>query len=262
MSTGKVVIRGSERFAVPGAIEIGPVDSLEKMDLSLILRPNPDSLPSLKQLINETGTSHERSGNRSYLSHKQFARSYGASTEDIALIKDFARDNDVDLLETSAPRRTVRLSGESGQLCNLFGIELKRYKHPRTGRTFRGRVGALYAPTEMSPVIHAVLGLDDRPQAKTHFRPLLPGQAAVSSYTPPELAKLYDFPGLDGEGESIGIVELGGGYNQSDIDSYFTGLGIKAPRIVTVSVDGGTNSPTGDPTGPDGEVMLDIEVGG
>ena len=32
--------------------------------------------------------------------------------------------------------------------------------------------------------------------------------------------------------------------------------------MTAVSVDGGTNTPTGDANGPDGEVMLDIEVVG
>src|SRR5258708_19921072 len=34
------------------------------------------------------------------------------------------------------------------------------------------------------------------------------------------------------------------------------------PRVTGVSVDGATNSPTGDSSGPDGEVDLDIEVAG
>jgi len=128
---------------------------------------------------------------------------------------------------------------------------------------FRGRAGPVYTPTELSELVHAVLGLDNRPQARTHFRPLLPGQATVSSYTPPQLAKIYDFPQqLDGTGQSIALIELGGGFNQSDIDSYFAGLGIKPPKVVAVSVDGATNAPTGDPAGPDGEIMLDIEVAG
>jgi kumamolisin len=263
LSTGKrAAIKGSERAAVPGATEVGSVDIYEKIELSLVLRPNSDSLPALRRLINESSTSRGEPKRRPYLSREEFGRSYGANTEDIVLIKNFAGENNIDLVETGAPRRTIKLSGECGKLCNLFGIELKRYQHPRTKGTFRGRIGPLYAPAEVSPVIQAVLGLDDRPQAKTHFRPLLPGQAAISSYTPPDLAKLYDFPQLDGNGESIGIIELGGGYNQSDIDSYFASLGINTPRIVTVPIDGAENAPTGDPSGPDGEVTLDIEVAG
>src|SRR5208282_3178381 len=43
--------------------------------------------------------------------------------------------------------------------------------------------------------------------------------------------------------------------------TYFKSLNIKEPQVISVSVDGGKNSP-GDPNGPDGEVMLDIEVAG
>src|SRR5260370_40664775 len=58
-------------------------------------------------------------------------------------------------------------------------------------------------------------------------------------------------------------MELGGGYNQSDINNYFQQLGVNpAPQVTAVSVDGATNSPTGDSSGPDGEVELDIEVAG
>jgi len=39
-------------------------------------------------------------------------------------------------------------------------------------------------------------------------------------------------------------------------------LKMTPPKVVAVSVDGGLNKPTGDPNGPDGEVMLDIEVSG
>jgi kumamolisin len=82
------------------------------------------------------------------------------------------------------------------------------------------------------------------------------------AFNPPQVAALYDFPTTaTGSGETIGILELGGGYNTSDIDTYFGGLGLTPPTVVAVSVDGGTNSP-GDPNGADGEVALDIQVAG
>jgi kumamolisin len=78
-----------------------------------------------------------------------------------------------------------------------------------------------------------------------------------------QLARLYDFPsGLNGQGQTIAIIELGGGYRTSDLKAYFSQLGIAAPKITAVSVDGGHNKPTGQGNGPDGEVMLDIEVAG
>jgi kumamolisin len=46
------------------------------------------------------------------------------------------------------------------------------------------------------------------------------------------------------------------------LNAFFKSLGIGTPKVTSVSVDQGTNSPTGDPNGPDGEVELDIEVSG
>jgi kumamolisin len=76
------------------------------------------------------------------------------------------------------------------------------------------------------------------------------------------VAALYAFPtGVNGAGQTIGLIELGGGYNTSDITTYFQGLGLTPPTVAAVSVDGGANAP-GDPSGADGEVALDIQVAG
>jgi kumamolisin len=75
-----------------------------------------------------------------------------------------------------------------------------------------------------------------------------------------QVASLYNFPaGTDGTGQTIAIIELGGGYTQSDLDTYFSGLGLATPSVTAVGVDGGSNSP-GQPA--DGEVELDIQVAG
>jgi kumamolisin len=113
--------------------------------------------------------------------------------------------------------------------------------------------------------VEAVLGLDNRPQAQPHFRvrkrrAKTAAAVAPTSYTPPQIAHAYKWPAkASGAGQTIGIIELGGGYSQRDLTTYFKALGRPAPAITTVSVDGGKNAPskTG---GSDGEVMLDIEV--
>jgi kumamolisin len=73
-----------------------------------------------------------------------------------------------------------------------------------------------------------------------------------------------NFPtGVTGAGQCIGIIELGGGYRPADLASYFGALSVSpAPQVIAVSVDHGKNHPTGSPNGPDGEVMLDVEVAG
>ena len=84
----------------------------------------------------------------------------------------------------------------------------------------------------------------------------------AGTFTPPQVAQVYNFPTAgNGAGQTIAILELGGGYTTTDITNYFKQLGLTAPKVTAVVLDGGANAP-GDPNGADGEVMLDIEVAG
>ncbi len=71
---------------------------------------------------------------------------------------------------------------------------------------------------------------------------------------------MYNFPTTgNGSGQTVAIIELGGGYRKADLDTYFKGLKLNSPSVTAVSVDNGKNTPGSD---ADGEVMLDIEVVG
>ncbi|MGH9114415.1 MAG: S53 family peptidase, partial [Acidimicrobiales bacterium] len=75
--------------------------------------------------------------------------------------------------------------------------------------------------------------------------------------------RLYDFPpGATGAGQDVAIVELGGGFAQTDLQRFFEGLGLSVPVVRSVGVDGAANVPGQDPQGADAEVLLDIEVAG
>jgi kumamolisin len=74
------------------------------------------------------------------------------------------------------------------------------------------------------------------------------------------VADIYNFPaGTTGTGQTVAVIELGGGFTQSDLDAYFGSLGIATPSITAVSVDGASNNP-GDTSGASVEVNLDIDV--
>jgi kumamolisin len=73
-------------------------------------------------------------------------------------------------------------------------------------------------------------------------------------------ASLYNFPrDANGAGQTIAIVQFGGGFIQADLDAYFASLGLRSPKVTAISVDKAINSPGSD---ADREVMLDIEVAG
>lgn len=85
-------------------------------------------------------------------------------------------------------------------------------------------------------------------------------RAAVAPLTAVQVAKAYNVPkGYTGKGVTIGVIELGGGFSQSDLVAYFGKLGLPVPSVTSVPVGGGKNQSDG-PNGADGEVLLDIEV--
>ena len=117
-------------------------------------------------------------------------------------------------------------------------------------------------PIRWKGKVDDILGLNTEKIAFPHFQKMDPiSQRALTTFNPLQLATLYNFPtNLDGTGQKIGIIELGGGYVLSDIITYFSQLGISSyPNITSVSVDGATNNPA-DMSGANIEVILDIEV--
>ena len=83
-------------------------------------------------------------------------------------------------------------------------------------------------------------------------------RATGTSYTPTQLAKIYGFPtGYDGTGKNVAVIELGGAYNQANLDTYFKSLGLTVKPVKFHSIQGAGNVSDG-PNGADGEVMLDL----
>jgi len=195
------------------------------------------------------------------LSREELAREHGARDEDIAVARRFASDAGLEVLEVDPARRSVVLSGRVGDLAAAFGTQLGLFE-AADGTRYRGRSGPLAVTPELAGVVEGVFGLDERPQARPRFRVIKASGTTGTSYTPPQVASAYQYPGAaDGSGVCVGIIELGGGYRETDLTDYFSGLGQTAPAVTAVGVDGATNSPT-NPNGPDTEVLLDIEVVG
>ncbi len=255
-------LRGSERKPLPGARPTGKTDPNERFEVSVLLKRQSSDVLSEHVARLARGQRAERP-----MTRDDFARQFSAHPDHFATIRKFATAYGLTVAREHAARRTVVLSGTAAQFSKAFGVELQRFEVPG-GISYRGRVGAVQLPDELQPIVDGILGLDNRPQAKPHFRARPRAGAAAAprdgtgSFTPPQLAALYNFPPAGGQGQTIAIVELGGGYNAGDVSAYFAELGIPAPTVLTVPVDGSNNQPTGDPNGPDGEVELDIEVAG
>lgn len=234
---------------MPQSQTIGTPDPNSLIAVTLLLRRRNDNLPEPGSTI---------------MSREEFGNRFGANPDDILPVEEFAAANDLTVVEINLPRRSVVLSGTVANMNEAFATELLLFQSP--AGMFRGRVGTLYIPRTLADIVVGVFGLDERPQARTHFRRLAvhvgPRAAGDTSYTPIAVAGLYDYPmTLNGTGQTIAIIELGGGFKQADLTSYFGSLGMKTlPVVTSVSVDGAQNTPVGDPNSADGEVLLDIEV--
>jgi kumamolisin len=274
-SKNLVPVQGSEKTPLPGAHVVNKVDPNERIQVTVLVRRS-HSAKRLTSIIEDLSAGKPQE--RKHLSRAEFAATHGADPEDLEKVEEFAHTNNLDIVEVNAAKRSVKLSGKASALSTAFGVDLAYYKHPRG--TYRGRIGEVKVPENLSPIVTAVLGLDNRQQARPHSHILgekggtIKSRAVGISYTPLQIAELYNFPkDLDGSGQCIAIIELntsndddpvpnnGTGYNTADLDAYFTQLGIPEPKIKAVSVDGGHNIP-GINFGADGEVALDIEVAG
>jgi len=189
----------------------------------------------------------------------------GAAREDVDLVTATLAALGLRIVSADLRSRRVRVAGTAAEFGRVFGTSLEQVTSTAPdGRavTHRHRSGALHVPRPLDGVVVAVLGLDDRPQARTQFR-IAAGSRVRTSYTPLQLGEIYRFPpDTDGTGQTIAIIELGGGFAPSDLDAYFADLGLPTPNVTAHGVDGAQNQPGRDPQGADGEVLLDIEVAG
>ena len=249
----KVPLAGSHRHPARGAEKIGPANPSDQAHVTVYIR-GKDKPPPVTQ------PGH-------YITSEQYTATYGASEEDFQAIRDFAKQYNLTPANENAATRSIELWGTVGDLSNAFGVTLDHVKIK--DRVYRGREGDVMIPQNLLPIITAVFGLDNRPQAEPHVRKLHPRAASealvAQAFSPSAIGQLYDFPaGLDGTGQIIAVIELAGGFLQSDLDTYFKGGGLPTPSVSAVSVGGGQNSVSAGSVVSDEEleVALDIQVAG
>jgi kumamolisin len=198
---------------------------------------------------------------RTYLNLAELHAQHGSAAADLARVEAFARTQGLRVIVSDLGSRRVVLEGGAAQLGAAFGVEVVGWNEG--GRNCRACRHPVEMPAELHGVVLGVFGFDNRPVAKSHLRRKpVPKMPSFAGYTGSQVAAFYNFPiGVDGTGETIGIIELGGGFKPADIATYFLEIGVPAPSVTAVPVDGGTNAPT-TPDSADGEVLLDIEVAG
>ncbi len=150
----KVPVPGSERHPLPGAKETGAANKRESVQVTVVL--------------------HKESADRKDLVH------------------EFASHHGLAVVHENPDGESVILSGTVANLEDAFGTSLSNYTVPETGISYRGRTGFVHVPSELEPHVQAVLGLDNRPIARPHFR-VHPHATPAGALTPVQVAQLYGF---------------------------------------------------------------------
>jgi uncharacterized membrane protein len=243
-----------------------PPDQQLNFSIVLPLRNQTELAALLERLYDPASVDY-----RHFLSVAQFTAAFGPSSDDYQSVVSFARANGFTVTGTPANRLVVPLRGSVDQINNAFHVTMTQYKHP-VGE--RNQDHNFYSPDREPsldlavPVAH-ISGLDNdsnpTPMWKRADRDLKQGVHAANvlgsgpqqSYLASDMrAAYYGGTTLDGNGQSVGLLEFGG-YYLSDVDATFStaGQSYNVP-VNNVLLNGASAEP--EENEDDGEQVLDI----
>lgn len=287
---GYVALPGSKRTLPPHSRQTGQIDKTEVASITIRVRSagNPDKL--VKKVYE---LARLPLGKRQYLTRAELGAQHGAKQQDLDKIEHYALQHNLTVVYRNAAERSVVLRGRLDDLLAAFPADLQKYDHV-SGR-YRGRSAKIWVPQELKGIVTGVFGLDTGPKQRVHRRAKL-GTYTVRSgnngVAATKFAKRYNFPEewkttkLDGAGQTIAIIELGGSFRSSDLKVFFKEIGRPMPHVTAIAVGHAGNdrttpwlstmwtssrtanhskrlrSPDGSGDSADIEVMLDIEVAG
>src|SRR6266480_1628676 len=213
-------LASAPHWCMPAGMKyLGPHQASAPMDITLVLRRRPGNAPD--------AASWPRAPR---WQRGEFGQHCGAEPADLESLRRFAGRHGLSEIGAEAHRRVLHLRAAPQALERAFGVTLGKYQLSDGRGPF---VGCGHAPA-LPPEAIAVLGLDRRPVARVRSR--RPRAVPSVTYTPIQLGALYSFPaGTDGSGETVAIIELGGGFTTGDLAQYFRSLGIaRAPTVTAV----------------------------
>jgi kumamolisin len=238
----------------PSGTRVGPTDANKEITSTIMVRSKGSEKElddTLQKVVN-----HQIAP----LTDAQFDAQFGADPQAMQRVTQFVKDNGLQVVSTDSTSGRVVVKGSVKDFSKAFEVKLDDYQTANGGQS-RERTGDISVPKNVAQDIQGVFGLESREAARPHFQwqpenPFSP--RANSGYLPGQVADAYNFPKDSmGAGQSVGIIELGGGLDTADNATYYQKNGLKLPTIQMVGVDGAASNPGGS---ADGEVALDTQV--
>jgi kumamolisin len=139
-----VSLPGSHREPYQNAHSAGPRGADERLEVTVVLK-SPQAEANQKLLAaRPSGHADRTRAKAGPVSRAEFAKTYGARSEEIAKVEKFAADHHLTVVRSDAARRSVMLSGTVAQFNAAFGVSLEHFEYD--GGTYRGRTGAVTMP--------------------------------------------------------------------------------------------------------------------
>jgi kumamolisin len=268
----------------PDAVDRGPLTEQTgagaiSVTIALKLR-DPEGAETLLRRLNTPGDEQFHK----FLTPGQFQTEFGPAEADVEKARESL--NRYGLTVERASSLTLRATGTPAILEQAFRVHLRQFEVPAKGGTpsysFHAGLERPTVPAEIAPLVHAVLGLDNRPSFYPHNlrASAALGRAPLHRKTPStsttgnppgfwtvtDFASYYDVQplytkGVNGSGRTVGIVTLAS-FTSSDVFAYWSALGLSVDphRVTVVDIDGGPGAPS-DVSGSD-ETTLDVEQSG
>jgi kumamolisin len=233
-----ITLQKSKRLQPAGAqplkLEVAPD---ERIEVTVIVRPRSSAAQRRAEV---QALARQFPRQRKHLTFDRFSKLHGARADDLKLVERFAGEHQLDVVESSAAKRSVILAGAVAAFGRAFHVNFQTFRHRESA--YRSFTDQIQIPASLEGVVEVVLGLDNRELMSHHA--FLAVSRADGHTQPHEVMEAYDFPsGVEGRGECVAIIELGGGFHESDIKQYFDRHRFKLPRISIVEIGNQKNDP-------------------
>ncbi|HEY6121803.1 MAG TPA: S53 family peptidase [Pyrinomonadaceae bacterium] len=259
MNEKRVILAGTQRLHKPERQRLATVRGNKLITVTVTLRGKSPVKPS------PLGVPVRRV---KHLTTAEANRSFSHTAKDEAAVRRFA--DAYDLHYNGSATGSIQLRGAAKQLGRAFGVTLCHYNESKYDSKYHGHDEEVTLPAYLKNIVTGVFGLDSHPVA---HRPCLTHRMSAQGIPPPpvtsqtrepaEFARLYNFPVSHmGAGQSLGLLEFGGGFRRHELNSYFTSLGAAIPRVIVKEIAPGSNRPRGKrgTLNSDTEVYMDLEL--
>lgn len=161
------------------------------------------------------------------LSHVELLKRHGASEEAEEHIRNFAREHHLKVVVLDPGCRIARLAGSNAHLESAF---------PARG----SRTPAV--PASLTKYVNTILGLG--PKHHVRRKGLFRDLRKPAGRTLAQLARAYRFPESGAAGQTIGLLEFGGGFRLKDIEQFCRANNVPVPKITVIRIEGARNNPS------------------